>query len=525
MKNFFSILLIMILIIIISTLALFAEEAKYDFRETTWGMSKEQVKATEDGKPGIEDDTSLAYKATINGKEFACAYSFLEDKLYAGGYIFIGEHTNENLYIEDYEDIKETLTKKYGKPKTEMPGLWNNDLYKDDKSNWGKAISMGHLGYGASWETSTTRIYFSLWGDNYNIKLALYYTSKELEECLNKIKEEKTTMDTLYENMEKSMKDEDIELIQELTNKAMLLLPENEREELIELQTRFGKYGYSALTENETRLMQELNNKAINLLPENDRTKLDGLLKKVDDSLTEETKMVQTIRNIFPTLSQKSAEKFVRKANDRKLTNEEFLIWANELAAKGEVFLSDSQMEEMASLWWKAVGKLPVKQQDFIQSVTAKMRLGQQLTLEESGLVSTYVGHGLTLLSPEDKDKYFYLRSEALEEALKRESGTINVRDYIKDKFPPVFSLYLSSLDDLDSYEKEFIDLLEKLPEEEQDYYAKKVYEYGFYREILEIVKEGKPIAVYSDAYDKAVNLMEKREYKNALSYLEIAIL
>jgi len=99
--------------------------------------------------------------------------------------------------------------------------------------------------------------------------------------------EEKTTMDTLYENLEKSIKSEDIESIKELTNKAMLLLPENEREQLIELQTRFGKYGYSALTENETRLMQELNNKAMNLLPGKDRIKLDSLLRKVYDSLTD----------------------------------------------------------------------------------------------------------------------------------------------------------------------------------------------------------------------------------------------
>ena len=233
--------------------------------------------------------------------------------------------------------------------------------------------------------------------------------------------EEKTTMDTLYENLEESMENEDMESINELTNKAVLLLPENEREELIELQTRFGKYGYSALTENETRLMQELNNKAINLLSENDRTKLYNLMKKLSDSLTGEITMVQQIRDIFPTLSQESAEKFVRKANDRKLTDEEFLAWADESAAKGEVFLSDSQMEEMVSLWLKVVGKLPEVQQDFIQSVAAKMSLGQQLTLEESGLVSTYIGHGLTLLNQEDKERYFYLRSEALEEALRRE--------------------------------------------------------------------------------------------------------
>jgi len=420
MKKYFSVLLIVILILVISTLALFAEEVKYDFRQTNWGMNKEQVKATEDRKPDYEENDMLSYNVNIFGGNYYCIYSFLEDKLCNGGYFFMEEHTNKNLYINDFMELKGIITKEYGKPIMDKI-IWKNDLYKDEKSEWGKAISLGDLEYWALWENLNTEICLSLDSDNYEINLILSYDSKELSKWVNKFKEEKTTMDTLYENMEKSMKDEDIELIQELTNKAMLLLPENEREQLIELQTRFGKYGYSALTENETRLMQELNNKAINLLPENDRTKLDGLLKKVDDSLSEETKMVQTIRNIFPALSQESAEKFVRKANDRKLTDGELLSWANELAAKGELFLSDSQMEEMASLWWKAVGKLPEEQQAFIQSMAAKMRLGQQLTLEENELVSTCVAYGLTILSPEDNDKYFYLRSKALEEALRRE--------------------------------------------------------------------------------------------------------
>ena len=74
--------------------------------------------------------------------------------------------------------------------------------------------------------------------------------------------------------------------------------------------------------------------------------------------------------------------------------------------------------------------------------------------------------------------------------------GTIDVKDYIKGKLPSVFSFYLSSLEDLDSYEKEFIDLLEKLPEEEQKYYAKEVYKNGFSLGLLEDVKEGKIIKV-----------------------------
>ena len=102
-------------------------------------------------------------------------------------------------------------------------------------------------------------------------------------------------------------------------------------------------------------------------------------------------------------------------------------------------------------------------------------------------------------------------------------SDTINVKDYIKDKFSPTFSLQLSSLNDLDSYEKEFIDLLEKLPKEEQEFYVKEVYKNGFSRELLEIAKKGKEVAVYAEAYENGLKLIEKKEYKNALSYLEIA--
>jgi hypothetical protein len=75
-------------------------------------------------------------------------------------------------------------------------------------------------------------------------------------------------------------------------------------------------------------------------------------------------------------------------------------------------------------------------------------------------------------------------------------SGTINVKDYIKDKLPAIFSFYLSSLEDLDSYEKEFIDLLQNLPEEEeQKSFAKEVYNDGFSKEILEKIKREGVIA------------------------------
>ena len=70
-------------------------------------------------------------------------------------------------------------------------------------------------------------------------------------------------------------------------------------------------------------------------------------------------------------------------------------------------------------------------------------------------------------------------------------SETINLKNYIKDKFPSViYNIYLASLDELDLYEKEFIDILQNLPEDTQRYYAKEVYSNGFTQELLEKIRE-----------------------------------
>ena len=69
-------------------------------------------------------------------------------------------------------------------------------------------------------------------------------------------------------------------------------------------------------------------------------------------------------------------------------------------------------------------------------------------------------------------------------------SETINAKKYIKDKFPSaIYNIYLASLDELDPYEKEFIDILQNLPEDTQRYFAKEVYDNGFTQELLEKIR------------------------------------
>jgi len=69
-------------------------------------------------------------------------------------------------------------------------------------------------------------------------------------------------------------------------------------------------------------------------------------------------------------------------------------------------------------------------------------------------------------------------------------SETVYVKEYIKGKFPVIFNIYLASLGELDEYEKEFIDLLQNLPEDEQKNFAKEVKNNGFSKEILEKIKK-----------------------------------
>jgi len=99
-------------------------------------------------------------------------------------------------------------------------------------------------------------------------------------------------------------------------------------------------------------------------------------------------------------------------------------------------------------------------------------------------------------------------------------SQAINVKDYIKGKFPSIFSFYFSSLENLDLFEKEFIDLLQKLPGEEQEYYAKEVYKNGFSLELLEGIKEGKTIKEPTNSSVLPSLLTPKEESTENLPYL-----
>ena len=180
-----------LLIILYISIYAWQTEEKTHFRNTHWGMSKEQVIETE-GKPVrdeiVEGLNAIAYDSKIDEKHCAIIYYFAENKLVSSKYHFLHNHINLNLYLFDFANLKKNLIKKYGEPKEHKP-VWLNDLYKNSPDDIGRAISYGHLKLLTKWETPETNIFLGIMGDNYKIKLIIEYSSIKYADLKKRIKE------------------------------------------------------------------------------------------------------------------------------------------------------------------------------------------------------------------------------------------------------------------------------------------------------------------------------------------------
>ena len=164
------------------------DESGFDFRKTKWGMSEAEVKASEGSQPQAGPkspsfDNILIYQGNVANLTAFCAYKFVSNQLVETAYVFTEEHSNLNLYISDYNKIKEILTGKYGQPTSDRT-VWKNNLYRDDPDRYWMAVAKGDLAYGSSWTTPTTTILLTLTGDNYNISMILSYQSINLKSLI-----------------------------------------------------------------------------------------------------------------------------------------------------------------------------------------------------------------------------------------------------------------------------------------------------------------------------------------------------
>lgn len=157
------------------------ENNENDFRVAKWGDSKKIVMRKE-GKNNLSVDQNLyVFSDNVAGMKCNVIYTFNKDKLTKAEYIFKRNHSNNNIYILDYNNLVDLLTVKYGE--TSHNGkIWHNPRYKDNSDRYGHAVSLGHLTFMAGWFGLKTNITVLLYGNNNSITLNVTYESKKHEE-------------------------------------------------------------------------------------------------------------------------------------------------------------------------------------------------------------------------------------------------------------------------------------------------------------------------------------------------------
>lgn len=99
-------------------------EINNNFRNTTWGMSKKQVKAIETAKLLKENDNKIIYSTKIADMNAEIRYKFTENVLIQGVYLFPAQRAMATDYFpKGYEDLRAALSTKYGDGKLYIGGI------------------------------------------------------------------------------------------------------------------------------------------------------------------------------------------------------------------------------------------------------------------------------------------------------------------------------------------------------------------------------------------------------------------
>lgn len=170
-----------------------AQKQHLGFRKSAWGDSPGKVVAVE-GKPSDKtpDGSLFVYQTTLAGHDAVAFFRFVQGKLVSGGYTFTDKHSNDNMFIDDYDAIADGLKTKYGAPSSHDTN-WESDLFKNDRSRWGIAIASGQMNMFEMWSLGDTDILHALDGDNFQVKHLIRYTSIEYKPLINQAQKAKST--------------------------------------------------------------------------------------------------------------------------------------------------------------------------------------------------------------------------------------------------------------------------------------------------------------------------------------------
>jgi len=152
---------------------------EYDFRNTHWGMNREQVKASETLEVVEEDQNSITYKIHIFNKEFLLMYFFEDGKLKVAKYITretMKEGNIKPLMLFYYELVR-ILDDKYGTRVFSTICINCEDkgsVWPDSEEGLIK-IMKNELKVGTMWRDKTKNILFIVMGTSNGVNYLINY--------------------------------------------------------------------------------------------------------------------------------------------------------------------------------------------------------------------------------------------------------------------------------------------------------------------------------------------------------------
>ena len=186
-------LFVILCLFMCSGYALAQNQGKFDFRQTRWGMTMDEVKGAETKAKFVEHKKVsswmeyLAYETTLNNVAVSLAYVFMDGKLTRAIYLIDDKFVSKNRYIEEMDKLKTQLTERYGQPIIDET-IWRKDLYKDREEDHGTAYSVGDVETQTIWLNDRTSLSLNLSGEKFELHLRLVYSSKEThDEFINRI--------------------------------------------------------------------------------------------------------------------------------------------------------------------------------------------------------------------------------------------------------------------------------------------------------------------------------------------------
>lgn len=162
-----------------------APTGHFDFRKTSWGMSREEVILAEKEEAVYKSLTRVLFATSVIEKSVMLEYHLGDDQLYRARYMLADQHVIDDKYVADYQAFQGVLTAKYGRPKKNEK-IWKEGVGRREDMHPGTLVSIGHLTLVSVWETADTEIVATLIGKNFKVQCDVTYTSKALRRLVEK---------------------------------------------------------------------------------------------------------------------------------------------------------------------------------------------------------------------------------------------------------------------------------------------------------------------------------------------------